>query len=309
MGATEVAEPVVGGLCAPRKDLPYQSPRDTIGIRLMSDLHVGAQHVDYKLIRREVEEAIANGYRIAVNGDVFDAVVAHDKRFTPDVLHPRLQGRRDVHNECVRMAAELFSGAEHLIDMVGVGNHEESVTKYAGFDINQAFVYELQRNCNDKDHTISFGGYGGFLDYRFRIKTGGKSRTSEKPQRLLIYYHHGSGGAAPVTGGMINFNRKAVWVNADVIWMGHQHNRVFRDTDKITLTPAGNLSVTPMRYIMTGAYFDTYQIQSQKSYRDRGRVTNYAADWGVAPQGKGGVLLLVDLVANEGGSMSFRVVM
>lgn len=285
-----------GGLMAPTKLLPY-GPDQPVVIRLMSDLHVGAANVDYRLIRKEINQAIEHGHRIAINGDVFDAIVGLDKRSTPDVMHPKIRGRRDPINAAIEWACELFSGAENLIDVIGVGNHEVTLEKWAGTDVVKILVHELQKKVTEDGHRVHYGGYTGFIDYRFRVpgrkpsKSG--SGNNAAPNRLVIYYHHGSGGAAPVTGGLINFNRKAVWVNADVIWMGHMHNRLCRDTETVGLSLRGLEKRRKQLYVMTGSYFDTYAVQSQESYARRGRVSNYAADMGLAPQGKGGALLKV----------------
>lgn len=61
-----------GGMFVPRRTLTYNAPRDSYRIHLMSDLHIGAQNVDYKLMRKEIEACIKHDRRICVNGDVFD---------------------------------------------------------------------------------------------------------------------------------------------------------------------------------------------------------------------------------------------
>lgn len=41
-----------------------------------------------------------------------------------------------------------------------------------------------------------------------------------------IFLHHGSGGQAPVSRGMIDFDRLASSVDADLILTGHKHNAI-----------------------------------------------------------------------------------
>lgn len=251
------------------------------GLTLMSDLHIGAPQVNYKLIQRELSDASKRNDRILINGDVFDAILSSDrKRFTPDCLHPRLQGRRDILNSAIEWAVDLLKPYAHQIDLIGIGNHESALEKHHSFEPVSVLVYELNRDGGN----VHYGGYTGFVDYRIRSF---KSRAHSR--RWVLYYHHGSGGASPVTKGMIDFNRKDVFVNADCIWMGHKHNRWNASTERISCPESGHhVKMSQVRHVMTGAYFNTYVGQSQQSLREHGRRTNYAADAGLAPQGQGG---------------------
>lgn len=283
-------------VCRPAP-IPYQTGW-TQGFTLMSDLHIGASNVDYALIKRELAEAVESGDRILLNGDVFDAIVAHDKRFTPDVLHKRLRGRRDVLNGALDWAVELLSPAAGLVDVIGIGNHEETVSKYSGIDMNKLLVHELQKKAPD-GHKVHFGGYTGFVDYRFAkpVMGGGENRS----RRFVLYYHHGAGGGgAPVTRGMLDLSRKGSWVNADVIWLGHKHYRTTGAVETISCPNQGDRILSrEVRHVMTGSYFVTYQGQSQDSYARVGRRSNYAADAGLAPQGRGGARVELKFTSNH----------
>ncbi len=114
-----------GGFFITRPE-PLQVKRTTeVGITLMSDLHLGAAHVDYKRIERDLREAKAAGDRILINGDVFDFILPSDhKRFSPDALHSRLRGRRDILNACLEWGTEFLAPYADQIDMIGIGNHE-----------------------------------------------------------------------------------------------------------------------------------------------------------------------------------------
>ena len=94
-------KPLNGGWVICRPETLAYNGRDWQGFTFMSDLHLGAPYINEKLIRKELSEAKANGDRISVNGDVFDAIIISDPRFVADVLHPKLQGRKDVLNAVV----------------------------------------------------------------------------------------------------------------------------------------------------------------------------------------------------------------
>ena len=126
-------------------------------------------------------------------------------------------------------------------------------------------------------------------------------------RRFVIYYHHGSGGAAPVTKGMIDFSRKS-WADADVLWLGHKHWRTASAVQSVSCPLQGSEPIIKdIRHIMSGSYFDTYQGQTQASVDEHGRVTNYAADLGLGPQGKGGARVVLTFGSKE-SSYTVKVV-
>lgn len=297
MQATD--EPILGGchICRPRP-LKGEGP---FGLRLMSDLHIGAPQTDYAMIQRELDDALENNDRILINGDLLDLILPKDaKRYSPESVHPRLSRRTDIVNAVIEWGVELLGPVAHLIDMLGIGNHETATTRWHSIDPTLLILYELEKLAKERDpnHTIHYGGYTGFVDYRLRAYEG------RGGSRWVLYYHHGSGGSAPVTKGLIDFNRKDVFVDADMIWMGHKHNRLAVTVEKIRCPKAGDeLDVRVVHHVMTGAYMRTYVNQSQASVRRHGRRTNYAADAGLAPGGRGGVRVLLSMNGDELGSV------
>lgn len=291
------AQPVLGGLHICRPQTIACEAGDTVGLRLMSDLHLGAAHVDYSLIEKELAEARDHGDRVALNGDVFDLILTKDlKRYSPDTILPALQGRADLVNAAVDLAVVLLAPVAGQIDMIGMGNHEAQVLHRHDTDPLLMLVERLRRHVPARSpHVIHYGGYGGFLDYRFRV-----GKRAARPQRFVLFYHHGWGGAAPVTKGMIDFNRKSTWADADAMWMGHKHNRWNGHVQRIGCPDSGDEpDVRDVRHIMTGAYFQTYRGQSQESVRRHGRRSNYAADAGMAPQGMGGARVTLEFAAAD----------
>lgn len=271
-----------GGIFICRPEPLRAEPGDDVGVALVSDLHIGAPQVDYDAMTADLEAAKDRGYRLSINGDVLDCILPKDmKRFTPDSLHERLQGKKDVLGAQIKWAIEILRPYAHLIDMIGIGNHEAAVEKYHGLDPMKPILAELQKLAK---HRIWYGGYGGFIQYTLQPR--GKKAPAAP---FEIYYHHGSGGASPVTGGTIGLTRKATMAYADILWLGHSHNRVHRHIAFLACPPAGsNTLERQCRCIITGAYMDTYTEQTQEDYWENDRRSNYAADAGLAPQGKGG---------------------
>ncbi len=268
------------------KPITYNAIDEPHTITLMSDLHIGAIDTDYECIDTELKRAQEEGHRILLNGDLFDLIFPVDhKRFRPDTLHPHIQGRADILNATLEMAYDVLSPYKDSIDMIGLGNHESAAEKYHSVDI---IALLLDRLATD-NRRIAYGGYTGFVKYQFEKSTG----NNRLP--LVIYYHHGSGGSAPVTRGMIDFNRKQTWVDADVIWLAHKHNRLSDATPQRMRCPVtgDDPIIEEVRCIMTGGYRRSGLGQSQEEIQKMGRRSNYAIDGGMSPQGIGGARLII----------------
>lgn len=288
----------IGGwvICRP-KPIPYWNG-STQGFTLMSDLHIGAPHVDYDLIVQDLETAKLHNDRILINGDLLDLILTSDKkRFSPEALHSRLQGAPDIVNAAIDWAVEILAPYAELIDMIGIGNHETAITRHHSVDVTRVLIRELARSLpKNSKHVIHYGGYGGFVDYRFLAKTknrghgqaDGNGSFTGHGKRWVIHYYHGSGASAPVTKGMIDLHRRS-WAHADLIWLGHKHNRFNVAVQVLSCPLQGHQpTIKDVRQVMTGAYFNTYAGQQQNEIASHGRRSNYAADLGLAPQGMGG---------------------
>jgi hypothetical protein len=276
----------MSGFRITRRTLPFKVGTPA-GFTFISDTHIGGSVTDHDAILADLEDARSHGDRVNVNGDIFDVILPKDhKRYKPDALAPRLQGRANVLNAALDYACEIFGPHAKIIDMMGCGNHEASVEKFHGLDVLSLLIHRLNTEYGGE---ISYGGYSGFLDYRFRATSGGVGN------RVVIYYHHGGGGAAPVTKGMIDFNRKAAWVDSDVVWLGHKHNRLVDSTPLRMRCPQSGDSpkLDQQVFIMSGSYLDTVSGQTHEQAMVGGRRGNYAADWGLPPQAKGGIRLEV----------------
>ena len=77
-------------------------------------------------------ERMANAdCKIAINGDVFDFILPSDlKRFDLDALDKELlvKGLKPI-DAAIEMAYEFLKPYAHLIEYIGIGNHEAHVAK------------------------------------------------------------------------------------------------------------------------------------------------------------------------------------
>ena len=269
--------------------IEYKTEQNPVILCLMSDLHIGGLHVDYKLIDKELADAKKRGAKILINGDVFDAVLPGDrKRYRANNLHPRLyEAGDDMLGESIRWAYEILAPYKDDIIMIGDGNHDDAVARYHHIEPVKHLVVML----NGADGKIQYGGYHGFIHVQLH------PYSDTHYGHYVIHYHHGAGGAAPVTKGAITFSRAAMWIEgADAIWRGHTHHRQAGRDNKITfnksvVVPENRVMTRDVLTLRTGSYFDTYVGTTSEQLLKHGRKDSYAALWDCPTLPKGGLML------------------
>lgn len=268
----------------------YQKTTDRFPYLLMSDLHIGAASCDKELIASELQWARDNKARVAIAGDVFDLLLPKDhKRFNPTVLDPLIRNTDSVLNATLNMGVKILKPYADLIDLIGCGNHETSITKYHATDI----IALLCERLSTPKHQVQHGGYTGAWVNTYSRPSGGDGGGTGS---FVIRYHHGMGGAAPVTKGLIDFARFSSWMrDADVIWFGHKHNRTLAHVRESRIPRQGDdFELRDVFHVQTSSY-DTDQhpqFDSEGTY-----TTNWGTEKGFAPQGRGGAKLWVSIDA------------
>ena len=98
------------------------------------------------------------------------------------------------------------------------------------------------------------GKHHGWIRLVFRREDG-------KPAgQTKIKYAHGTGGTnAPVTRGVIQTNRQAVFLpDADVVWNGHNHQEYIVLVPRERLNNKGNTTIDQQIHIRTSGYQQDY---------------------------------------------------
>jgi len=250
------------------------------------DLHYGIKNSDVNSFIKEMKEAKERNARIILIGDIFDSIFPYgDKRWNPSLLIPELRERDDAPIHAVSLMASILKPFAKNINVIGMGNHEASVLKYLGIDMIKLLTMTLNHFLDG--HKILYGGYTGYLGYRFKIKSGGSMKV------FKILYHHGSGGGSPVTKGMIDVNRKETNWNYDLFVFGHKHH-CFAVRD-VTISPVfrkdnqGYILSTDNRAIQTGAFYRNYPENSNTDLASYEEIKQHS------PKPIGGVFVTVSL--------------
>lgn len=269
-------------------------------VLLISDTHIGAHDCDKAMLRADLEWAKSTGADILVNGDLCDLVLPKDhKRFTPSILDDAITATDSVVNATVDLCVGLLKPYAKQIRMIGTGNHESAMQKHHSLDVTRLIIRELNHEAGAD---IRHGGYTGAVVWTFRRDAGGGAA-------FAVYYHHGFGGCAPVTKGMIDFNRLSTYARgADVIWCGHKHWRWASQVVERHIPQRGDQFIDrPVWHIMTGSYVGGPPEQFD---RDGNYQSRWATEKGFLPQGKGGAKLMLTPIRGEGrGEIRCEVVM
>lgn len=227
----------------------FQKQFGTAKILLISDCHWDNPHCDRDLLKLHLDEAIAGGHDILINGDLFCAMQGkYDGRRSKSDIRPE-HNTAHYLDALVETASDWFAPYAKNIKVVGYGNHETSILRHCETDLIERFVTLLNHKAKSN---VQVGGYGGWVIYQFHQND--KIRGSYK-----IKYFHGSGGGGVVTKGSINFNRMQTMIEgADAIWMGHVHESMEITYTVESLTHQFTVKLRDVLMIRTPAYKEEY---------------------------------------------------
>lgn len=255
----------------------------------MSDLHIGASDTDESRIEKELQYAVENDCLVLINGDWGEFIVHQDrKRYTPGVPTADIAASSSQVDRNVEKAAKLLAPYASRIAMIGSGNHETAIQKHHGVDVTRHLIDKLNGRPSGKGFPpITHGGYTGGVVLSFQRE--GADRPSGCHQ-FKIWYHHGFGGSAPITKGMVDYSRVGTFVeDADLMWMGHKHQRWANPTTVCRFPRDGkDFKYNTQWHLFTSHYKKYGETQFDSSGR-------YKPDWnrerGAAPSPSGGAFL------------------
>jgi predicted phosphodiesterase len=215
-------------------------------IMLRSDTHHDSVSCDRQLEERHLKRAAECGALIFDGGDLFDAMQGrYDPRRSYTGIRPEYI-KTDAYYDNV--TDDLYKFYKQFVKnwiLFARGNHETAVIKNAQVDITGNLAHRLNAEAGGNVHV---GGYGGWV--RFLFKQSGIYQGS-----MRMKYFHGAGGEAPVTRGVIQTARQAVYLpNADIVWNGHNHQSYILDVKREVLNGKGNVEFDLVTFVRTPGY-------------------------------------------------------
>lgn len=225
---------------------------------LFSDIHGDSPEFDKLSFVEHATYCLKDQRYMLFGGDMFDAIIRTDhKRAVNSLLE---KGDNQLNIKLDKLY-ELLKPYQKQILFMGRGNHEESVLKYNGIDLLELLAKMLNAGS---EHKIMVGNYANFIRFNFRDSRG------KSAAHYDIFQHHGMGASAPVTKGMIDFNRVAKGVTADLIWIGHKHQAVIDASDPIMyVAPNGSVVLKNRQCIMTPSYQKGRTIDPNVNFAER----------------------------------------
>jgi UDP-2,3-diacylglucosamine pyrophosphatase LpxH len=249
---------------------------------LISDVHWDNPHCDRDLFHKLMKQAKERDARVSIFGDFFCAMQGKaDKRSDKSSLRPEHQGS-NYFDLLVDTAVDDIAPYRAYILEITDGNHETAVRKNHEIDL-------VERLC--KQLGVYHGGYSGFIKFLFsRGKSGKASKT--------LFYHHGSGGGGVVTKGVIQTNRRAVWLpDADIIVSGHVHESWVMELPRQRLSATGQ------------TYFDTqYHIQLATFKQEHTLSGGWHIERGAPPKPLGGWWLRWYFDSSKWGNVGMEII-
>lgn len=232
-----------------RLSVSLPTVKDEQWILLQSDVHWDNPMCDRAMLTRHWEQALERNAPILDNGDFFCAMQGKwDKRANKNDLRPEHQAA-DYLDALVRTAADALQPYKRLLTLRGQGNHETGVLKRHETNLTERLVERLK--VKGSPH-VAVGGYSGFVVLDISL--------AAKRHPLKLHYHHGHGGGGPVTRGVIQTNRLAVFLaDADISWQGHTHDAYHVPIARVRLNQDNTQIVhTRQEHLRTPGYKEEY---------------------------------------------------
>jgi len=235
---------------------------------LTSDRHLDSPDSDRNLQRKHLDQARDRDALVLDFGDLFDVMGGrNDSRMSKGGI--LAQHQVDGYFTAVLdEAVEWLTPYADLFALIGTGNHESAVLKHAEVDLTRHLIRLLNAEAGGQVHA---GAYAGWVILRFNQP--GRPAVGKH----VIRYTHGSGGSSPVTRGVIQTNRRAVYLpDADTILSGHTHESWLVPITRERITQRGRV------------FFDEQTHVQIPSYKRSSLHRGFAAERGFAPTPLGG---------------------
>ena len=226
-------------------------------VLLTGDRHYDSPHSLRKLQRRHLNMAQERDAPVIDIGDFFDLMQGkHDPRQEKKtLLAAQLRWMKDnpdldteefaYHDYIVDDAAAFFEPYKDQFAVIGYGNHETKIMKHEETDILKRFAARIGRED-------VVGGYGGWVLMTFSVN-GTEKHT------VPLKYYHGSGGGGPVTKGVIQTNRRAVFLpDAKIVVTGHIHESWQVSITRERINTHGNIRIDEQLHICVPTYKEEY---------------------------------------------------
>jgi hypothetical protein len=193
---------------------------------IVTDAHWDNPHCRRDMFHRFMKQAQERGAGVLFPGDFFCAMQGkYDPRANKSSLRPEHRVDNYIDSLIDTAYLDLLPYKDNII-CISKGNHETNITRRLETDLITRLTEKLG---------VEAGGYTGYIRMMF---SRGESNRITHP----LFYHHGSGGGSPMTHGLADSMRKAIWVpDATFVVGGHIHTEVSATIRRQRLSMSGEI--------------------------------------------------------------------
>lgn len=214
---------------------------------IRSDAHQDNPHCNRKLEELHLNQALERNAGIIDLGDLFCVMQG---KYDPRKRLGDVLPQHNVPNYLDAVqdeAVDRYEKYAHNWITMGKGNHESSITNRCGVDLNRNLAARLNERTGS---SICPMGYTQWVWFQFKAST--------RIYRRVFWGIHGYGGGGPVTHDMIQSQRQAAYVDADIKASGHVHRHWTSRTMRVGLSHHGEVKQRECLYLKTSTYKDEY---------------------------------------------------
>ena len=225
------------------------------------------RHHDNVQCRRDLElkhlkQARERDALIFDNGDLFCAMQGkYDPRSNLDALRPE-DKRIDYLDAIIEHAVDFYKPFAANFALIGQGNHEKGILKRLGTNLSKRLV----KGLNEEGGNVFLGNYGGYVRLQFTIYE------TQQTSRNIKYYHGKHASNAPVTRGVIDTARLAVYMpDADYVFTGHSHDAWHVPIRRERVSQKGVIHFDYIHFLRTTTYKDEYGLGAEGFHVETGK--------------------------------------
>ena len=217
-------------------------------ILITSDRHVDSKHSDLGLQKKHLDIAKKMNWPIVDLGDMMDAMQGRkDPRSSRLDLRSCLGEKEEYFDSVVDYTSLFLANYAKQFALIGLGNHETSIMRHNETNL----VKRVVKRLNAEGGNIVLGAYAGWIKLLFESE-GGRGRRS-----INVRYIHGSGGAAPVTKGVLKTGRRGVvYPDANIVLSGHTHEAFVFPITRERLSEQGRVYKDEQLHVQIPSYKD-----------------------------------------------------
>ena len=271
----------MGGRNVHRIVYDFKGRGDVAYMLLRSDAHHDNPHSDNAMEREHLELAKERNAPVIDNGDAFCAMQGKwDPRSDKSALKPEHQVD-DYLDALVSTYAKFLKPYASQLAILGTGNHETNILKRRETNLTERLAERLRVTGGFKGFTGSYTSWV-FIGVKRGSYAGDGGRKVNRT--IKLWRTHGEGGGSPVTRGVIQTNRRAVYVpDAEIIVSGHTHNEWVVPIQRIRVTQNGVVFQDEQTHIQVPSYKD--------SYKDGWSYGEWSIERGMPPKPTGAIWL------------------